>query len=191
MRGVAIYLEGGGDGKESRSELRRGMDAFFDKIKAPALAKPLRWKLIACGGRQQTYEAFVNAAKDRDYSIRVLLVDAEGPVSTPRLEHLHGPDGWSFAPGAERAVHLMTQTMETWIVADPGALAKFYGRNFRIGSLPRAKNLEMVSKPDISKALERATHETSKGIYHKIRHVHALLSMMDATKVRARCPSCN
>ncbi len=190
MNGVAIYLEGGGDGKESRGELRRGMEAFLGEIKGAARLKTLRWKLVACGGRQQAYEGFVNAAKDLDYSIRVLLVDAEGPVTAARREHLNRRDGWSFTGVAEAVVHLMAQTMEAWIVADPEALAEFYGQNFHIGLLPRAKNLETVPKQEVANSLERATRDTTKGVYHKIKHVNELLSRIDATKVRARCPCC-
>jgi len=166
------------------------MDAFLGEIKAAALARPLRWKLVACGGRQRTYEAFVNAAGDPDFSIRVLLVDAEEPVATTRREHLRRRDRWSFPGVAETAVHLMTQTMETWIVADPDALSDFYGKNFHKSALPKAQNLEMVLKQDVANSLERATRDTTKGVYHKIRHVNALLSGIDATKVRARCPCC-
>jgi hypothetical protein len=166
------------------------MDAFLGEIKDAARAKALRWKLVPCGGRQQTYEAFVNAAKDPDYSIRVLLVDAEGPVTTTRAGHLNRRDGWSFADVAETAVHLMTQTMEAWIVADLDALAKFYGQNFHLGLLPTAKNLEAVRKQDVADSLERATRDTTKGAYHKIKHVNALLSRIDAAKVCARCPCC-
>ncbi|MGD0184534.1 MAG: DUF4276 family protein [Roseiarcus sp.] len=190
MSGIAIYLEGGGDGKESRAELRRGMDAFLGEIKDAARLKTLRWKLVACGGRQQAYEGFVNTDKDLDYSIRVLLVDAEGPVASTRTEHLHRRDGWSFTGVAEAVVHLMTQAMEAWIVADPEALAEFYGQNFHIGWLPTTKNLETVQKQDVANSLERATRDTTKGAYHKIKHVNALLSMIDATKVCARCPCC-
>ena len=39
MSGVAIYMEGGGLGKGSRSALRRGMDGFLHKVKGAAQAK--------------------------------------------------------------------------------------------------------------------------------------------------------
>ena len=39
MSGVAIYMEGGGKGKESRSALRRGMDGFLRRIDAERVQK--------------------------------------------------------------------------------------------------------------------------------------------------------
>lgn len=190
MMGIAIYLEGGGDGKDSKAELRIGMDAFLAAAKDRARSK-LRWKLVACGGREHAYAAFRNAADDRDYPIRVLLVDAEGPVTTTRKEHLRLRDRWSLDEATESSVHLMIQSMETWIVADPEGLSKFYGQHFHAGALPKSANLEMVGKEIVEKALDAATRNTSKGAYHKVRHVRALLSRIDPVKVRDRCPNCN
>ena len=106
---------------------------------------------------------------------------------TPVL-HLNDRDGWIIDSGMEACVHLMVQTMETWIVADPDALEIYYQPRFRASALPRALNLESVSKVDIEMALDEATKDTQKGKYKKIRHAKDLLARIDAEKVNSRCP---
>ena len=84
----------------------------------------------------------------------------------------------------------MVQTMEAWIIADAGALAAYYGQNFNANDIPRNKNLEEVAKAALATALERATRNTQKGAYHKIRHASDLLKRIAPEKVRQRCPNC-
>ena len=81
MNGITIYLEGGGDGTNTKAALRRGMDAFLGPIKQQARAKSLAWKLVLCGGRQPTFERFRNAVTEaQPDELVVLLVDAEAAV---------------------------------------------------------------------------------------------------------------
>jgi hypothetical protein len=87
-------------------------------------------------------------------------------------------------------IHLMVQTMEAWIVADPDALADYYGQRFRRNALPRTANLETVAKPAVATALNNATRDTQKGVYHKIKHASDLLKRIDRAKVQDRCPRC-
>ena len=63
---------------------------------------------------------------------------------------------------SEDSVHLMVQTMEAWIVADPDALAAYYGQGFRASALPSRPNLEEEDKDDILSALQRAIQNTGK-----------------------------
>lgn len=106
----------------------------------------------------------------------ILLVDSEGPVNVTGI----GDD----------AVHLMVQSMEAWIVADGRALAEYYGQKFQPSALPKTANLESVSPKNILSALKRATRNTKKGEYHKIRHASELLARLDPQQVKKRCPSC-
>ena len=46
MSGVAIYVEGGGQGKNSQAALRRGMDGFLRRLKDAARTKGWRWRLV-------------------------------------------------------------------------------------------------------------------------------------------------
>ena len=89
------------------------------------------------------------------------------------------------------AIHLMAQTMETWILADSEALAKYYGQNFAPNALPKSDDLERVSKADVEQALKRATQKTQKGAYHKIKHASDLLKRIDPEKARKKCRHCD
>ena len=192
MSRITIYLEGGGDTKNTKSALRRGMDAFLDPVKRKAREKSWHWRLVACGGRNATYQRFRDAVADaRPDEIAVLLVDAEAGVgnSTPH-EHLHTRDNWDLAFASSETVHLMVQVMETWIIADTDSLAGYYGQGFRANALPATDQLETVKKDMIIGGLHQATRMTQKGPYHKIRHAD-LLRHIDHRKVRQRCPACD
>ena len=190
MNGVAIYMEGGGNTAATKAALRQGMDAFLTELKSLAQEKSWHWKLVCCGGRDQAFKRFKNARSTLDATIVVLLVDAENHVNTRPCAHLVARDGWDLAGVPDDDVHLMVQTMEAWIVADPRALEVYYSQNFSGNALPNAINLETVAKAAVASALERATHATHKGPYQKIRHASDLLKKIDPIIVRQRCPSC-
>lgn len=190
MSSVAIYMEGGGDSRDGKAALRQGMDVFLGSLKDAARARSWRWKLVCCGGREATFKAFRHASDMAGAALVVLLVDAEQAVATTPARHLHENDGWDVSGIPEHAVHLMTQTMETWIVADPDALSSYYGPGFNPNPLPRADNLDGIAKPDVAAALQRATHATRKGGYQKIRHASDLLQRITPEVVKRRCPAC-
>ena len=189
MSGIAIYMEGGGDGKENRAALRQGMNTFLQPLKDEARKKSLHWDLACYGSRDETFKRFRDAVNSSTDAVNVLLVDAEGPVSqSPRL-HLRNQDkNLSFAH--EETIHLMVQTMEAWIVADSAALNSYYGQGFKANKLPKATDLETVSKREVEHSLREATKDTQKGRYHKIKHASDLLKRIDAEKVKARCCHC-
>lgn len=89
------------------------------------------------------------------------------------------------------AIHLMTQTMETWILADSEALAKYYGQNFAPNALRKSDDLEKVPKKDVEQALKQATRKTQKGAYHKTKHASDLLKRIAPEKVREKCRHCD
>lgn len=188
---VSIYMEGGGQGKDSKAAIRLGMDMFLTEIKHACRERNWHWKLVCCGPRNNAYEHFRHEFLNGDSKIVVLLVDSEMRVDalTPS-DHLATRDGWDFQGVDDDMIHLMVQTMETWIVADSNTLEEYYGNGFRKNILPPRQNLEEVSKNDIEQILERATQRTQKGKYHKIRHVRHLLQLMDPMIVRQRCPHC-
>ena len=188
---VVIYMEGGGQGRDSKVAIRQGMDTFLTEIKEACRNRSWHWRLVCCGPRNEAYRRFRNELLNNSTGIVVLLVDSETTVNSSGPEkHLAARDGWDFQGIDTDAVHLMVQTMETWIVADPDTLKEYYGRGFRRNALPSHKNLEEVRKERIAEALNRATQETQKGKYDKIRHARHLLQRMDAVAVRQRCLHC-
>ena len=183
----------GGPGAGSKAALRRGMDRFLRSTKDAARTARIRWDLVPCGPRSETYKRFreaVNRNRTRKSVANILLVDAETEVTTGARVHLTNQEGWDLGTADDEAVHLMVQAMETWIVADQEALADYYGQGFNAGSLPSRQDLEQEPKAQVEKALRNATRRTRKRTYHKIKHASELLGRIDPARVRARCPSC-
>jgi hypothetical protein len=123
----------------------------------------------------------------------VLLVDAEGPVAMPtpagRVDHLAKRDRWDFTGVTVEHVHLMTQCMEAWVVADAHVLSEYYGQGFNTKALPKRKVLDDEPKASVCAALEAATKNTKKGSYAKIKHASELLQRLRPTVIAARCTS--
>ncbi len=190
MKGITIYLEGGGETALGRATLRKGMNAFLSSLRDGRGVRKLHWNIIPCGSRNATFDAFMNGVKRAPDIFHVLLVDSEGPVNSDPITHLQHRDGWAFSGVDSDAVHLMVQTMETWVVGDEDALASVYGKNFASKSLPKARDLETVDKAIVAAALDAATKPTSRGRYHKINHVQDVLAALDPAKVRERCKHC-
>lgn len=201
MKEIAIYIEGGGDGAGSaqqKAELRNGMDALLGPEKQAARNKKLGWELIPCGGRDQAFDAFSHALQQADdETLVVLLVDSEDAIASEtrnadadakaRIHHLTQRDHWDLSGADPKKVHLMVHCMEAWIVSDPEALSAYYGKGFHSKSLPNRQNLEEEPKPDLFDKLKKATRNTQKGEYAKIKHASKLLDRIDRVKVALRC----
>lgn len=193
MTDIAIYVEGGGDSAGGRALLRQGFDALLERQKTAARARRIGWKLVPCGSRNATFDRFQHAAKTQDSEIVALLVDAEAPVAnaTPagRVGHLSRRDRWALEDAAAECIHLMTQCMEAWIIADAETLDGYYGKAFRGAALPRRTVLDDEPKDSLYSALNAATKDTSKGTYSKIKHASELLKRVRPAVVAARCAS--
>jgi hypothetical protein len=211
VSGVAIYVEGGGQSKDQKSALRTGFDQLIREQKEAVRKRGMKWSTVFCGSRNQARAAFLHALKVKGGSVLcVLLVDSEESLADElpvprtetseervqrlagdaraRREHLIRRDGWTFEMSEPEQVHLMVQCMEAWIAADGVALASYYGNNFQANQLPNRRNLEHEPKDSILESLKRATKDTVKKEYGKIKHASALLALIDPRKVRERCP---
>ena len=197
MTEIAIYVEGGGNTADQKAELRRGFDGLLENLKSRARVKRLGWRLVPSGGRKQTYDAFINALRNNSDTLNILLVDSETVIQIHnfnnvqdaiiRVAHLT-QQGWNLSTANSVAVHLMVQCMEAWIVSDADALEEFYGQKFIRNALPSRDNLEEEPKQDVYNKLARATRETQKGEYGKIKHASQLLQKINRARVEQRCP---
>ena len=193
MSQVIVYVEGGGDTRGQQAPLREGFHKLFRAVLRDVLGEAApQPKIIACGGRQQAFEDFKQALKSNPGAYCILLVDGEEAVVAGRSkwEHVRQRQGdqWTRpAAAAEAQLHLMIQAMEAWLLADPEALATFYGEGFRAAALPTTQDLETVAKRDMNRALAKATEATKTGAYSKA-HGFELIGKVDSRKVARRCP---
>jgi len=194
MKTISVFVEGGGATQRSgQDRLRLGFDALLASQKESARRKRLRWQLGLYGSRNEAFKAFRDASQRVQGELAVLLVDAEAPVveasSQGRWAHLMSHDGWKGEGLDPERIHLMTQCMESWLVADADVLEGFYGKGFRRGALPRRPCLDDESKVQLFAALEAATRETGKGRYAKVAHASELLRLVRPGVVASRCLS--
>ena len=188
VREIRIYVEGGGDGKDQKSQIRKGFSEFFYK----AVGK--RIKIIACGNRVKTFRDFQLALKTHPRAFNLLLVDSEGPVNSTPWQHLHNrtADKWRQPQNATNEhCHLMVQMMEAWFIADLEAIKRFYGQGFNVSPIPKNTNVEDIPKETLISAFQIATKNTIRGQYGKIKHGSKILEQLDADKVRTAAPHCN
>ena len=195
MSGIAVYMEGGGQTGEpntadAKAAVRVGMGEFLRTLRDRARAKRWHWKIVPCGDRTTTKNAFLNARVQEPDTIALLLVDSETAVTALPRSHLKERDKWDLTGVPEDHVHLMAQVMETWFVADPENLKAYYGKDFSDGAVPKHAQPESVSKSAIEAGLEKATQKTKKGRYHKIRHGSDLLARIAPDTVKQKCPHC-
>ena len=87
MKSIAIYIEGGGEGKDGKAALRQGFDALLSVQKQTARLRSLRWRVVLCGARHAAFGAFCQAtASAGPGEVTVLLVDSEETVADVRPE---------------------------------------------------------------------------------------------------------
>jgi hypothetical protein len=178
-----VYVEGGGNNKAVQKACTRGFSKFIEGA-GLTVSKP---KIVACGGRGDAYQSFRRALNAGNTGA-MLLVDSENPLmaSNP-WQHLNASDGWNHPNGATVSqCHLMVQVMESWFLADRGALQSFYGTAFRPQDLPPNPAIENIPKQDVLDGLARATRDTKN--YKKGTDSFKILESLDPAKVRAVSP---
>jgi len=189
---VKIYVEGGGEQNRLKRECRRAFAMFFARIGFRGRMP----RVVASGSRNEAYNDFCSSLRNaqRTETLAFLLVDSEAAVSSSfhnrPWSHLSQRDGWTKPNGAtEEQTHLMIQCMESWFLADPDALIRYFGRGFNTNSLPSNPNIEIISKTDVLRSLENASRHSRKGLYDKGDHSFEILETIDGTKVVAASPS--
>jgi len=195
---VKLFVEGGGDAASLRSACREGFSSFIEK----AGLKGQMPRIVACGGRGDAFDSFRTALANGEMAM--LLVDSEAPVAAAAqvdqdrqkwLPWLHlkqrQGDEWERPAGADDLqCHLMTQCMESWLLADRGVLKSFFGQGFKENQLPAAANLvETIAKAQIYNSFADATRDCkTKAQYGKGEHSFKLLALIDPGKVMDASP---
>jgi hypothetical protein len=54
---IRIYIEGGGDKKDTKKAIRIGFSEFLKDLRWRAQKKRIRWQIIVCGSRQNALGA--------------------------------------------------------------------------------------------------------------------------------------
>jgi len=178
-----LYVEGGGDKNPSlASECRKAFSKLFER--AGVTKKP---RVIVCGGRGLAYKQFcdAHAAAETD---AWLLVDAEElPTTQSPWDHVKARigDGWDRPEGAiDDQLQLMSVCMESWLVADVGAMKEVFGPKLDDTKLPVVDRIEKTEKDALFKALEAVTKPTKTGAYGKGSHSFRVLEKVDPAKLR-------
>jgi len=188
---IRIYIEGGGNKKDTKKAMRIGFSEFLKDLRQMAQEKRIRWQIIICGSRQNAFEDFKTALKTNPKAFNVLLVDAEAPVNTTPCQHLKLNDHWDLLNIDDEHCQLMVQTMEAWLIADIESLKKFYGAGFKENAIFKNQEIEKIDKKQLEASLKRATCNIKKGEYHKIQHASKLLALLEVNQVRQAAPHCN
>ena len=153
-----MYFEGGGTSKSLRREARRAFSRLFEQAgfagRMPAL--------VACGSRNDTFDAWRASYLDKSEAEQVcLLVDSEDVVADIEqpLRHLRQREtAWDFpSTTSDEHVFLMVTSMETWIMADRTALQDTFGNALQETALYPLHDLERRERKDVLAALEDAT----------------------------------
>ncbi len=195
VNSIAIYIEGGGDTNSTKSLLREGFSEFLKSVRELARSKGIRWQLIICGGRSQTYASFVDAIEKEPETYNILLVDSEEPVTSSASPWTHllnrQADRWHRQPNTGDAqCQMIVVCMESWFLVDPAGLKRHFGGNLDITKLPAADHAETRQKEAIADALRQAVLPTPAREYKKIRDGAALLKCINPDEVRKHCKWC-
>lgn len=181
-----LYVEGAGPRRAQQSQCRRAFARFF--ASAGVQNRP---RVEPCGGRQAAFDSFSIAVRAGEPdALPLLLVDAEEPVvgDHTNWQHLKARDGWDAPAGVGNdQAFLMVQVMESWFLADPAALHRYFGPHFSDAPFRAWPVLEAVPKQTVYEVLERATADCKKA-YRKGDVSFEILADLDPVRVEATCP---
>jgi hypothetical protein len=185
-----LVVEGGGDSKDLKTRCREA----FSKLLREAGLEGRMPRIVAGGSRGRARKKFEGLLASGEKHV-LLLVDSEAPVDSPNegrpWAHLKARDQWQKPAGAsDEQCHLMVQCMESWFLADPEAVASYFGQGFKGGDLPKKEDraIEQVPKEKVFQSLDRAAKGTKKKGYRKGAHAFSLLATIDPKKIENDSP---
>jgi hypothetical protein len=184
-----IYLEGGGDTRDTLARCREGFRKFLENCGFTGRLP----RLFASGGRGAAYEDFKTAHESSAAGDFVaMLIDSEEPIADieKTWTHLakHGP-GKKPKGAHDDPVLLMVTCMESWIVSDRAALADHHGAELQKNALPPLVNLEDRQRHDVQDRLTRATQKCGNA-YAKGKRSFEILGKLDPEALAKHLPSC-
>jgi hypothetical protein len=175
-----LYLEGGGDSKELHTRCREGFRRLLEHCSFQGRMP----RLVACGGRDATFDDFVFAHTSGKGQFVALWIDSEDALSDLERTwaHLNARDGWAQPSGAnDDQVLFMTTCMETWLVTDRPALKEHYGSKLKDSALPALSDMERRLRHDVQDSLTRATQDCSNAYAKGKRSFEVLAKLTPAT----------
>lgn len=180
MSRVKVFVEG-------NSSLKGALIQFIGKA-VPAARGSIRIQLGK--NRDETVKEFLRTLVDGPSEDLLLLVDSDTADDGTLENKLKQTQTWRNHASAKirvDGIHWMVQVMESWFVADGGALREYYKKDFRKSALPNRTNVEEISKKDVFSSLKRA----SNGKYEKTAHAPRILECLSPAIVRTRAPRCD
>lgn len=184
---VKLFVEGGGDSRYLHARCREGFRRFLERAGLGGRMP----RIVACGGRGDAYDSFKTSVENERKYLPFLLVDSETTVTAESpWEHLKTSpgDGWEKPENAgDDQCHLMVQCMESWFLADIGALREYFKDGFLEDALPKNVTIESIEKSELFKSLKHATSKCQKRTYSKGDHSFALLGPIDPKQVSSKC----
>ena len=176
---LRIYFEGD-------ARLRPGFHKFLSQIVQTARARQCRVDLIATGGTPVA--DFHAALIAHPNAFNVLVLDSDGPIDGSLADLYRSK---KLDPKLQDSVFWMVQLMESWFLADIGALKAYYRDGFIESAVTGNPAVEEILNADVYARLKRATKETKRGEYHKTKHAADLLARIDPSRVRSAAPNCD
>jgi hypothetical protein len=69
---IRLYVEGGGEGNQTKAAVREGFQRFLQDVVRAARIQKVRWQIVACGPRQAAFENFMLALDTHPDAFNVL-----------------------------------------------------------------------------------------------------------------------
>jgi len=184
LKEVVVFVEGGGPGK-SASELRVALqNGLFDSLRRAGRKNGIQLTFVACGGRDDTINTYIKAAKDEPHR-RVLLVDSEGAVSQSPLAHLRGQGSGADLP-ADTNPCLMVQAIEAWFPADPDAIKSYFGPKAAVKEFETKVDIEAIPKDSLKPALHTIAKACGRDGYDESADQSPLLRLVSPDAIRSK-----
>jgi hypothetical protein len=175
VKEIRIYFEGD-------DALRPGFRSFLSQIAEAAKLRRCKFNLIAANGTPVL--DYQDAIATHPDAWNVLLLDSEEAITGPLPDFCRK----KRLPDLSDSVFWMVQIMESWFLADPESLKKYYGDGFRENALDGDPRVEKIPKADVLLRLKAATRATKKKEYHKTAHAPDLLARIKPDLVKAAAP---